>query len=105
MRHTCICDVLFLQFFPLGFYGVLTRHGHYAVSAQGGVLRNLGPGPNTLIGPITEPSIYWNALYKERRGYSFVQLIGRLNSRESLTPKLCVAGGLRSNYKAVMDYF
>jgi hypothetical protein len=32
--------VLFLQFFPLGFYGVL-GHMHLAALGQGGVLRNL----------------------------------------------------------------
>ena len=31
----------FSQFFPLGFWGVLMRHMHFARSAQGGVLGNL----------------------------------------------------------------
>ena len=35
----------FSKFFPLGFYGVLTRHGHVRMGAQGGVLGNHGPDP------------------------------------------------------------
>jgi hypothetical protein len=47
----------FSKFFPLGFCGVLMRHRHHAVRAQGGVLGNHQPmkaRPGySLIGPIT----------------------------------------------------
>ena len=41
VRMLCTLSLIFLT----GFYGVLKRHGHHAVSAQGGVLRNFGLGP------------------------------------------------------------
>nr|ABF96625.1 hypothetical protein LOC_Os03g30320 [Oryza sativa Japonica Group] len=44
----------------------------------------IGPGPNTLIGLITEPSIYWNALYKQRRGGYSLIVLGAKKLRQTI---------------------
>jgi hypothetical protein len=74
----CITMHSFSIFFPLGFFGVLTRHVLVAVFAQGGVLRNSNEGlcgqiPNIALRAIA--SLYiehvpliWNIDQKEARG-------------------------------------
>ena len=78
----CKCNLyhhaLFLHIFPIGFFGVLTRHVLVAVFAQGGVLRNPNEGlcgqiPNIALRAIAslyiEPvPLIWNREEKEARG-------------------------------------
>jgi hypothetical protein len=74
----CITMHSFSIFFPLGFFGVLTRHVLVTVFAQGGVLRNPNEGlcgqiPNIALRVIAslyiEPvPLMWNRDQKEARG-------------------------------------
>jgi hypothetical protein len=74
----CITMHSFSIFFPLDFFGVLTRHVLVAVFAQGGVLRNPNEGlcgqiPNITLRAIAslyiEPvPLMWNRDQKEARG-------------------------------------
>jgi hypothetical protein len=101
----------FSIFFPLGFFGVLTRHVLIAVFAQGGVLRNPNEGlcgqiPNIALRAIAslyiEPvPLMWNREEKEARGPTLhhvscvlsVVLMGRETGTLQLLTPLLLTGG------------
>jgi hypothetical protein len=107
----CITMHSFSIFFPLGFFGVLTRHVLVTVFAQGGVLRNPNEGlcgqiPNIALRTIA--SLYielvpliWNREEKEARDptlhrvycVSSVVLMGRETGTLQLLAPLLLTGG------------